>query len=61
MSLKMKPFRNYTAYYALLMEPELKMKLAELKTFHEIDVPESIRELLREWAEKVHKEIWGKN
>jgi hypothetical protein len=55
--LKIKPYRNYTAYYAFLLEPELKMKLTELKTFHDVDVPECIRELLRKWTLEVEKEF----
>lgn len=39
------------------MEPELKMRLMELKTFYDIDVPEHIRELIRNWVKEVEKEI----
>lgn len=55
--LKTKPYRNYTAYYAFLLEPELKMKLSEFKTFHDIDVAESIREMLRKWVVETEKEV----
>ena len=57
MKIQLKPYRNYTAYYALLMEPELKMRLAELKTFHEIDVPECIRELIRAWVLEIESKL----
>jgi len=57
MALKRKPNRNYTAFYQLLIEPELKMRLIELRTFHEIDVPEHIRELIREWVKNIEKEV----
>ena len=57
MALKRKTNRNYTAFYQLLIEPELKQRLIELRTFYEIDVPEHIRELIRAWVEKAEKEI----
>jgi len=57
MAIKRKHNRNYTAYYAFLLEPELKMKLAELRIFHEIDVAESIRDMLRKWVIEIEKEV----
>ena len=57
MNLKKKTFRNYTAYYPILLEPELKIRLVEFKTFYDIDVPEMVRELLREWVKKVDEEL----
>ena len=51
--LKTKPVKYHTANYQVLMEPELKQKLMEFRLFYEIDVPEHVRELLREWVKKV--------
>jgi hypothetical protein len=48
---------NKQVNYQLLMEPELKIRLAELKIFHDIDVPESLRELIRAWVRKIEAEI----
>ena len=55
--IKLKKPRAKQVNYQLLMEPELKIKLAELKIFHDIDVPESLRELIREWVSKTEVEI----
>lgn len=38
--------RNLTASYTLLLTPEMKERLVELKTFHEVDVPQLIRNFL---------------
>jgi hypothetical protein len=40
-----------------LMEPELKMRLMELRLFHEIDVPEHVRKLIRDWLDEIEKEL----
>ena len=50
--LRYKHRKNNTAYYSLLIEPELKMRLMELRTFHEIDVPEHVRTLLKKWVDE---------
>ena len=55
--LKTKPVKYHTANYQVLMEPELKQKLMEFRLFYEIDVPEHVRELLREWVKKVEMEL----
>lgn len=55
--IKLKKPRAKQVNYQLLMEPELKIKLAELKIFHDIDVPESLRELIREWVSNLEEKV----
>jgi len=54
--LKKVPQYN-TALYSIMLSPELKMRLTELKTFHEIDVPNMVRKLLRDWVNAVEQEM----
>lgn len=56
-SLKKKIPQYNTALYSILLSPELKMRLVELKTFHEIDVPEMIRKLIKDWVNAVDQEM----
>ena len=57
LNFKTKFTGRYTVNYQLMVEPELKMRLMELKTFHQIDVPEHIREMLREWVKRVEEAL----
>ena len=54
--IKKKP-KYSSVNYQVLMEPELKMRLMELKMFHEIDVPEHIRQLIRDWVKEIEERI----
>lgn len=57
MWLRRKSPNNYPVNYQVMMEPELKQRLVELKTFHNIDVPEHVRQLLREWVKIVEEKL----
>ena len=59
MKVKIKSPKYNTGFYAVLLPSELKMRLTELKTFHEIDVPEEIRQLISNWVTQVEHEING--
>ena len=59
MKVKIKTPKYNTGFYAVLMPSELKMRLTELKTFHDIDVPEEIRRLILNWVNQVENEING--
>lgn len=48
--------RKLTKYYPLMMTEEMKDKLVELKTFHNIDVPEWIREMIQIGIDEILKE-----
>lgn len=61
MKLRIKAPQYNTAFYAILLPPETKMRLAELKTFYNIDVPEEIRNMLKLWLDKIDDEMRGTN
>ena len=46
-----------TVNYQILLEPELKMRLTEFKLFYDIDVPEEIRQLIRDWVVRVEESL----
>ena len=45
--------RNLTARFGIMMTPEMKNKIDELKTFKSIDMPELIREMISEQIIKI--------
>ena len=55
--LRRKHPNRYNVNYQLMMEPELKQRIMELKVFYNIDCPEHIRELIRQWIKVVEKEL----
>ena len=55
--LRRKYPHRYNVNYQLMMEPELKQRIMELKVFYNIDCPEHIRELIRLWIEKVDEQL----